>query len=187
MNSFIAKTSSNVLSSKWLRKWGFSDISDKKIPGDTTNMSVFQDMKGAVFCDSFQWSLTYYSSFWINLEQVHMFISSSLPYILLVTFGGGKGMVFPEMVVVKKEKDCGLLMWSQVLWNLMEPVFTLRVLIERRPSRFCHTGFSKVKKYYHTHIYVALYKMFRNDIMWVLYICDNCLNKVKMSQKNGKT
>lgn len=44
-----------------------------------------------------------------------MFIPCYLPCVVLVTFGGGKGVAYSEMVLVNKEKDCGLSMWNQVL------------------------------------------------------------------------
>lgn len=65
--------------------------------------------------DSSQWSLIHLSSFWVNLEQARVFTPSSLLCILLVgQLGRARGVVYSDTVLVKKEKHCGLLMWSQV-------------------------------------------------------------------------
>lgn len=85
------------------------------IPGGATNSSVFLARKGIVFRDSSQWSLIHLLRFWVNFEQARVFIPSSVLCILLVgQFGRARGVVYSGMVLVKKEKHCGLLMWSQV-------------------------------------------------------------------------
>lgn len=85
------------------------------MPGGATDLSVSLARKGIVFRDSSQWSSIHLLRFWVNFEQACVFIPSSLLCILLVgQFGRARGVVYSGMVLVKKEKHCSLLMWSQV-------------------------------------------------------------------------
>lgn len=145
-------------------------------------------------CDSLRGSLTYLSSFWVNFEQVHMFISSYLSCILLVSFGGWRGVVYPEMVLVEKEKDCGSDVGPSFMKS-MEPVFTSTALTEWRPSRlFCRIVLSKERTYCHTQTFMLLYikcleMVSYGDRIFVItaqikFKCHRTMGKLKQAVRN---